>query len=273
MAPMKICFWNTQRNPGLSCYNMAWPGANLQLACEVLANAELWVPKQNPRKDMAQLGYCVVMPFTNVSVEEVDVANFNALTGIKFWLKGGNSFKKQSKRQLAHVYATYPARLDDNVFVYHCNSSDRAPSLMSWVIAQLVTDYNNFILLGDFNCEPDDLMSTLSYLYTYCDDDDLKDDLEGVRVIWAGHTHNAKAVGGATKTLDYIVTKGYAYALSVDTSTQDADHHPIVANDGFINFNGNYTVNRSWSHNSARWTVTWKRVYNNNGCVAWELVG
>ncbi|MBK7759395.1 MAG: hypothetical protein IPI35_23975 [Deltaproteobacteria bacterium] len=270
---MKICFWNTQRNPGLSQYNMAWPGANYQIACEVLGNATLWVPKQNPRKDMAQLGYCVVIPFSNVSVEEVEIDNFEALTGDKFWLKGGNNFKKQSKRQVAQVYAIYPARLDENIFVYHCNSSDRAPSLMAWVIAQLVTDYNDFILLGDFNCEPDDLMSSLSYLYRTCSNSALQDDLEGVRVIWAGHTHNAKAIGGATKTLDYIVTKGREYELRVDTSTQDADHYPIVANDLFINFNGNYNQLHTWSHKGFYWSVYWKRVYNNNGCVAWELVG
>ena len=270
---MKICFWNTQRNPGLSQYNMAWPGANYQIACEVLGNATLWVPKQNPRKDMAQLGYCVVIPFSNVSVEEVVIDNFNTLTGYQFWLKGGNSFKNQSKRQVAQVYAIYPARLDENIFVYHCNSSSRAPSLMAWVIAQLVTDYNDFILLGDFNCEPDALMSHLSYLYKTCPNDDLQGDLAGVRVIWSGPTHNAKANGGATRTLDYIVTKNREYELRVDTSTQDADHYPIVANNLFINFNGNYKKLYTWSHNGFYWSVYWKQVYNNNGCEAWELVG
>jgi endonuclease/exonuclease/phosphatase family metal-dependent hydrolase len=268
---MKICFWNTQRNPALNQYNMAWPGANFQIACEVLGEDTLKVSKRNRRKHMAQLGYRVVTPTNYVYLEEVEIDNFKTLTGYAFWLKGGNSFKKQSKRQVAQVYAVSPARLDENIFIYHCNSSDRAPSLMPWVIAQLVTENNNFILLGDFNCEPDDLMANLSYLYTTCSNDNLRDDLEGVRVIWAGHTHNAKH--GATSTLDYIVTKNRAYELRVDSSTQDADHYPIVANNLFINFNGTRTKVRTWWHRSTHWSVTWKLVYDNNGCVAWELVG
>ena len=268
---MKICFWNTQRNPALSQPNIAWPIADLRIACEVLGEDTLKVSKRNRRRHMAQLGYRVVTPTINVYLEEVEIDNFDALTGDKFWLAGGNSFKKQSKRQVAQVYAISTARLDENIFVYHCNSSTRAASLMAWVIAQLVTDYNDFILLGDFNCEPKALISHLSYLHRTCFNSDLQDDLKGVRVIWAGHTHNAKH--GATRTLDYIVTKNRNYTLRVDSSTRDADHYPIVANNSFINFNGTHTEIRTWNHKSFYWSVTWKRVYNNNGCVAWELVG
>ncbi|MEY3212757.1 MAG: hypothetical protein RIT28_3238 [Pseudomonadota bacterium] len=268
---MKICFWNTQRNFGLSQTSLSWPRADYQIACEVLGEDTLKVSKQNRRRHMAQLGYRVVKPIHNVYLEEVELDNFNTLTGDKIWLSGGNFFKKQSKRQVAQVYATYPARLNENIFVYHCNSSPRAPSLMTWVIAQLVTDYYDFILLGDFNCEPDALMSHLSYLFKTCSNEDLQGDLAGVRVIWSGYTHNAKY--GATSTLDYIVTKNRAYELRVDTSTQDADHFPIVANDSAIIFNGTYIERKTWSHNRFSWSAVWKRVYNNNGCVAWELVG
>ncbi|MBK6579800.1 MAG: hypothetical protein IPG17_27170 [Sandaracinaceae bacterium] len=162
---MKICFWNTQRNPALNQPHIAWPIADLRIACEVLGEDTLKVPKQNRRKHIAQLGYRVVTPTINVYLEEIAIDNFNTLTGDTFWHRGGNLFKLQSKRQVAQVYAVNPARLDENIFVYHCNSSARAASLMPWVIAHLVTNFDSFILLGDFNCEPDLLRKNLSYLF------------------------------------------------------------------------------------------------------------
>lgn len=272
---MKIAFWNTQRNPGLSGFNLAWPRANFQIACEVLGNSQLKVNRQNSRRSQAQLGYRVVMPFSNASLEAWDVDNYDRLTGFTIGHKGGNSFVDQSKRQLAHLTVTAPARLDANIFVFHANSSNKAATVTSWVVCELVRNLADFVLLGDFNCNPDDLVKAITYIYRETDDDDLKDDLKGVRVTFAGPTHNAKALGGATTTLDYMVSKTTKMVLSVDNSTQDADHHPIVADDnmGVLAFDGMHEVDFEAQFRNWRWSARWRRVYNSNGCEVWELIG
>ncbi|MCY1059604.1 hypothetical protein [Nannocystis sp. SCPEA4] len=269
---MKIIFWNTQRSADLAHYHANWPGGNFLLACEILIDSQLKVSRQSPSKNRAQLGYRIIAPFTGLYLDEWEVNDFDELTGFPIWISGGNSFKKQSKRQVAQVLPTGSTRLDINLFIFHANSSDRAPTIMSWVICDLAINLNDFVLLGDFNCEPLELMKALVYVYKVTQDSNLKDSLKGVRVTFAGHTHNAKTA--ANKTLDYMVSKGVNLLLKVHNNVNDSDHYPIEASDpGFLVFNAVYRTMITSTYFNWSWSGVWNRVYNSGGCEVWEFEG
>ncbi|MEM6663822.1 MAG: endonuclease/exonuclease/phosphatase family protein, partial [Pseudomonadota bacterium] len=105
----------------------------------------------------AQLGYGA---FNNQTGQEIPllntpVANYSDLTGNDIGYRGGNAFTGQSKRLVASVGVVNGT----NLYIYHANSSYKAATMVHWVAANQSDLHGpgNFIVFGDFNCEPGDV--------------------------------------------------------------------------------------------------------------------
>ncbi len=276
----KVAFWNIQRNRALSANTGigSWPAAcDLHLACEVLDESDLARVRQAPRRNALQLGYKVVTG-NGADIVEWRIDNYDALTGTPFWLSGGNAFMGGSGHsirpvgQILDASAPVPA-LTFECFIYHSNSSSKGAAMTAWAVCDICTYRDDFVLMGDFNCTPGDLMDVLTYIYTTTTEDDLKNKLKGVQVVYSYPTHNAKSLT-VDKTYDYIVNKGDARKVTTDDANGLSDHHPIVIEDGpGVNFDGTHIDYHVCRSGIRTWRTRWKRVYNVPGCVAWELLG
>jgi hypothetical protein len=80
--------------------------------------------------------------------------------------KGGKYFDKLSKRDVVYV-GQDQAPVGVNIFMYHANSSDKAPRLVTQVVSTCVYDTLGtgalgFLLVGDLNCDPQTLRAWLN---------------------------------------------------------------------------------------------------------------
>jgi endonuclease/exonuclease/phosphatase family metal-dependent hydrolase len=155
--------------------------------------------------------------------------NFGEVFDVPLWKKGGSDFRKQSKRFVA--FTGYRDAV--NVYVYHANASAKAAFLVAWVAEALRQEHDdNFLLVGDLNCDPSAVETALR---------DSGADPDDFHFANGGKTHNAKL--GVTKTYDYAIA-GSKVNVTVDVldiskaidqyssavpATQDmSDHLPIV---------------------------------------------
>lgn len=246
---MKFLFWNVQRlgsatpkkrgemMEGVLAEAFHFHHADYALLCEVSGSTSLGgvsiskqvaVFKRGTHARAAQLGYASIDSDLNeVTLERFPLPKFTDVFGRPTWRKGGNEFTKHSKRVVAHAGNFNGV----NVYVYHANASSKAPFLVAWVAEALrLEDDEDFLLIGDLNCEPPAVRTQLQLLG--CDPDifEFGDD---------GPTYNAKT--GLTKTYDYaigglgvpsVVTKldiSRTIAHFTDTPAEDmSDHLPII---------------------------------------------
>lgn len=206
-------------------------GVDICLFCEITSDLmlsditlskQIAVTKRDRKKNSAQLGYGGIM--ADLSEPELTAFTVDRYTDLfegNLTYRGGQDFLKQSKRKVAGI-----GQIGGNpLFMYHANSSYKSPALVRWVVGALDEAHDRFLLVGDFNCSPDDLRHHV--------------DWGDFRIADGGPTHNAKNVGGPTTTLDYAVAKGLNPAVTVLNDvdffreaglTEMPDHLPIIVN-------------------------------------------
>ena len=260
---MRIAFWNTQRNPQLAnVYDPSfWPnGCDLYIACEVLQDPDLQRQTISSYRQLFQLGYKLLEPRDGTyQIEEFAIRTYSELTGTNFWIAGGNAFAAQAKRPVARITKPGDGGFPPT-FVYHSNASDHGAALTAWVSCQLCLDFpSGFRLLGDFNCDPDELGRTLTYIYRTAQSPQLAQRMVGLRVLWDRPTHNA--IWGANRILDFAVCKGGAQVVQTHDGQSQSDHHPIVMTDegsgiAYLAGAGELTTVTSY-YRSQSWSAQW----------------
>jgi len=246
---MKFLFWNVQRlgsatpekrgeiMQGVVAEAFRVHNVDYALLCEVSGSTNLdgvsfrkqvSVVKRGTHARAAQLGYASIDSDLNeVTLEKYPLPKFTKVFDQPSPRKGGNEFTKHSKRCVAYVLNVHGV----NVYVYHANASSKAPFLVAWVAEALrLEDDEDFLLIGDFNCEPPEVRTQLELL---------KRDPDAFEFGEDGPTHNAKT--GLTKTYDYAiggrrvpsaVTKldiSKTIAQFTNTPAKDmSDHLPII---------------------------------------------
>jgi hypothetical protein len=159
------------------------------------------VVKKGARKQAAQLGYaCLVRNDADLNVAPLEVVDIRPLTEIYGGakpMKGAATYGQQGKRQVVRIPFT-------SVYAYHCNSSSKAPGLMTWVAASLALDHpKSWLMLGDFNCDPNEFTAKQQMWATH---HTLHPELAKANW-WAwsspGPTHNAKAK--PARCLDWVI--------------------------------------------------------------------
>jgi hypothetical protein len=247
---MKLLFWNVQgfgnATPGLK--NMIiegviaeafLAGAELALLCEIRADSTIGnvdLSKQLTRavrgavKQAAQLGYgAIKRDLTNPELKKCDIPNFEEVfpnVPENGGIKGGGNYQTQSRRHVGFAGKLGTA----NVYVHHCNASDKASGLVPWLVEALRQKHHphdNFLLVGDLNCEPTAVMNNLHYNYKhqfFGGGDGSEDGLRGAAMIKGfvnlnfipkdgGRTINAK--GDLNRTYDYAIA-GFGVDVKVE---------------------------------------------------------
>lgn len=242
---MRILFWNTQRlGDGTSgdkavlaegvlaaAFN---DGADLAVLCEVtssttLGDAEIdktLMVARRGRKQQSQLGYATLTPeYSQVDCSSFQPPPFEEVFRFSAYRKGGSAFVKHTKRHVACLESVG----DVDVYVYHANASAKAAYLVAWVLEALRQIGRRFVLFGDLNCEPADLVGYIQYNHTHGTNVGSQNDFT---IAFGAATHNAKK--GATKVYDYAIggNKTAVTVTAMNTSgvmSQDAmsDHLPI----------------------------------------------
>ena len=250
-----FAFWNMQRFGGSSPVEKQnlYEGVVAQIRhdatdlefiafCEVTGNikigdADLSKALVKATKKLGQLAYEVIdKDLKNGRVERAEIKDFEKLFGIKSYKKGGNKFDRISKRPVAYVGKAGNTQL----FIYHCNASEKAPFLVSWVAASLAMACNDdFILAGDLNCEPVEFGQTYTQILRQMK---LKGSLVApakITGVSAGPTHNAhkKDMANTYDWAIYGAKTGEVKVQVIDYRSQiadmqwedfNSDHLPIV---------------------------------------------
>ena len=134
------------------------------------------VPKKTSKKTNQQLGYALLETNSNLRLDlstnsdlspEI-VNNFSTIFGAtmnNLIHETGSNFDQCSKRKLA-MFGDRVA--NKYIYVYHSNASGRSAITVPWMIGYLLRKHrhnNNqeFVLMGDFNCNPNNLNKKLLY--------------------------------------------------------------------------------------------------------------
>lgn len=216
---MVILFWNTQRfGAGMGAKRAQtfdsvvlelgkWADVELFLVCEVTSsfeskhvNKQIQRRRRTAKKDNSQLGYAsfemldVAEDLNEVTLKKEEIPKFQDVFDVpRSGYKKGSNFGTVSKR-----YVAYAGDWEGvHVFVYHANSSSYGAMLTAWVAEHLRQENDgNFILVGDFNAEPDAVKACLK---------NFKADIADFSFAHDGFTYNAHSSTGPTKTLDYAI--------------------------------------------------------------------
>ncbi len=142
----------------------------------------------------------------------MDVPGYNETIGPNITYRGGNAFENHSKRLVGYA-GTYDGV---DVYVYHANASNKSKLLVCWLATALRANGLPFVLVGDFNCEPGDLVGDFALP-------------AGVHHAHAGHTHNAMDWKLLGKTYDWAIHYGCTSVTVAKTGrTGVSDHLPIL---------------------------------------------
>jgi len=229
-----VAFWNVQRlGAGSDKGRVAAFERTLQyfweaealILCEVTGDRQL-TGVQLIKMGSNALGYSMLptQPTQSQFVtqnQSLGVGKFNELFGFPIWLKGGNTFDRQSKRPVYNV-ATYGGL---EIYVYHANASSRASAVMTWAIGALCAAPGNFLLVGDFNCTPDDLNRDLKYAL---DQQTTGISMDGLKLDWGGPTYPSS---DTLWTYDYAAARGIQIKVKtvrLPEPERFSDHLPII---------------------------------------------
>jgi hypothetical protein len=206
--------------------------AEMAVLCEITGTTSLgdapirkqiFKRKRTRRQTSAQLGYAAIRSnLTTVeTMTKLILDSYKETFGSPIRYRGGNSFTAQSKRDPAYVTTVAGTA----VYVFHSNSSYKGAALTAWVAMNIGDE--DFVLVGDFNCEPAALRNELGI------------DRNSFNIQDGGHTHNARH-RFLTRTYDYAIAPhdkaidvhSFDIRGIVEEMTGDrgdvSDHLPIV---------------------------------------------
>jgi hypothetical protein len=233
---MRILFWNVQRlGSGSGELKKAIIEGVLAeafrldvewaLLCEVTSSTslgdasvdkQLSVVKRSKKKSAAQLGYAwIKSDLSTGTLQKLDVEGGTMLRpsgeNVRV-VKGGGTFAVQSKRRVAYV-GQVGAPVGPRVYMYHSNASDKAAPLVASAVKTCLDDApGGFVIVGDLNCEPLVLKSTLQVNLA-------AEEYGGLDVAYDTNTHNARE--GLSHVYDYAV---YSDDFYCEVKTLDITH-------------------------------------------------
>jgi len=225
--PTRLIFWNTYRLGSSSPKEKRMytegvlaqafeEGADIALLCEVTSgltlgdsqiDKQLMVAKKTNKKTSSQLGYAAIKKnLETINISSIQPRNYKIVSQTGRYLKGGSSFKGQSKRKVAYIGQIGTLK----IYMYHSNASTKAAAMTSWVAHACYEDSKgSFLLVGDFNCEPSNLIKALKF--NASDNTAANNDKKIFTALQnmvyydtTNKTHNAKHVT-MTKVYDYAI--------------------------------------------------------------------
>lgn len=212
---MKILFWNVYRLGRTSekagdieaqlDHHFDTDGVEYAFLCEMTSDVELWgdmITKQGVKRKRSkaltrrQLGYAGL----DDTGANVALTSMPDLVG------------RKSKRNV--VMTQIPGQV--KWFIYHANSSGMASELIVNLVTNIKATYpkESFILFGDMNCEPDELIDELKT--------SSRDVYTGVRFRSSGASHRRG------RTLDWCISYNCRTDVTTKTPVDNPSDHSIL---------------------------------------------